>query len=100
MAETMEWSTEQMVSQRAGCIVSDMDGEKVMLSIERGKYYNLGEIGGRIWDLISVPVSIGKLVNLLTQEYAIGAEECEKQVMHFLSQLTAEELITVSRQAS
>ena len=23
-----------------------MDGEKVMLSIQNGKYYNLGEIGG------------------------------------------------------
>ena len=28
-----------------------MDGEKVMLSINNGKYYNLGEIGGDIWEL-------------------------------------------------
>jgi len=31
-----------------GNIVSNMDGEKVMLSIKNGKYYNLGEIGGFI----------------------------------------------------
>lgn len=100
MADTMEWTKEQIVAQRPGCIVSDMDGEKVMLSIDRGKYYNLGEIGGRIWDLISSPVSIGNLVDSLVQEYAVGAEECERHVVQFLNQLTAEELITVSRQAS
>ena len=33
-----------------GNIVSDMGGEKVMLSIENGKYYNLGEMGGEIWE--------------------------------------------------
>ena len=38
------------VSQREGNIVSDMGGEKVMLSINNGKYYNLGEMGGEIWE--------------------------------------------------
>ena len=42
----------QEVTQGKGNIVSDMGGEKVMLSIENGKYYNLGEMGGEIWDLI------------------------------------------------
>ena len=30
--------------QKEGNVVSDMDGEKVMLSIHNGKYYNLGEV--------------------------------------------------------
>lgn len=34
------------IVQSEGNIVSDMDGEKVMLSIKNGKYYNLGKIGG------------------------------------------------------
>ena len=38
--------------QVKGNIVSDMGGEKVMLSVNKGKYYNLGEIGGDIWELI------------------------------------------------
>lgn len=32
--------------QGTGNIVSDMGGEKVMLSVLNGKYYNLGEVGG------------------------------------------------------
>ena len=34
-----------------------MDGEKVMLSIEKGKYYNLGLLGGVIWELIESPIT-------------------------------------------
>ena len=44
-------SIHQCVGQVKGNIVSDMDGEKVMLSVDNGKYYNFGEIGGRIWEL-------------------------------------------------
>ena len=45
-----EISLESVVSQVDGQIVSDMGGEKVMLSIHNGKYYNLGGLGGRIWE--------------------------------------------------
>jgi len=43
------------VVQKPGAIVSEMNGEKVMLSVENGKYYNLGRQGGRIWELIASP---------------------------------------------
>ena len=46
-----------LFSQQPGNIVSDMDGEKVMLSIQSGKYYNLGTLGGEIWELMKEPIS-------------------------------------------
>ena len=47
MIKTKKISCNHLVVQSPGNIVSDMDGEKVMLSVHNGKYYNLGEIGGR-----------------------------------------------------
>ena len=41
-------SPDQVVVRAEGCIVSDMGNEKVMMSIRNGKYYNLGEVGGRM----------------------------------------------------
>ena len=79
--------------QKEGNVVSDMDGEKVMLSIHNGKYYNLGEVGGVIWDLVEVPQSVKELVSKLTAEYEISHEECEQQVLSFLDMLKKEELI-------
>ena len=44
----LQLTVDAVIVQSEGFLVSDMDGEKVMLSIDNGKYYNLGEIGGRI----------------------------------------------------
>ncbi|MGA6841345.1 lasso peptide biosynthesis PqqD family chaperone [Priestia megaterium] len=84
-----------LVSQKPGNIVSDMDGEKVMLSIQSSKYFNLGEIGGEIWGLIKEPTSIHNLVKTIQSQYDVDQDECEQQVTAFLNQLIEEELIIV-----
>ncbi len=90
-------TTDALVVQSEGFLVSDMDGEKVMLSIENGKYYNLGRIGGRIWELISSPVTISNMVDQLVMEYEIEPELCEQQVQIFLKQLATEGLVQVDK---
>ncbi|SMF92121.1 Coenzyme PQQ synthesis protein D (PqqD) [Paenibacillus uliginis N3/975] len=91
-------TVDDLIVQSEGFLVSDMDGEKVMLSIENGKYYNLGQIGGRIWELVSSPVTIASMVEQLVSEYEIEPEVCEQQVQIFLKQLTAEGLVQVRKQ--
>ncbi|MEH7011458.1 lasso peptide biosynthesis PqqD family chaperone [Neobacillus niacini] len=81
------------VVQGEGNIVSDMGGEKVMLSVKNGKYYNLGDIGGEIWELIKSPTSITKLVDMLTASYEVEESECQQQVLSFLEHLFNEGLI-------
>ncbi|MCH6266016.1 lasso peptide biosynthesis PqqD family chaperone [Neobacillus citreus] len=88
-------SLEHIVSQLEGNITSDMDGEKVMLSIPNGKYYNLGSVGGKIWDQIKEPKSIKALINCLIETYDVGEEECKKQVLSFLNMLLEENLIKI-----
>jgi hypothetical protein len=60
--------SDRLFVQAEGNLVSDMNGEKVMMSILNGKYYNLGTIGGRIWELIASPRSAGQIVELLMTE--------------------------------
>lgn len=70
-----------------------MGGEKVMLSVVNGKYYNLGEIGGEIWELIKSPIIITKIVDLLTSNYQVEESLCQQQVILFLEHLFNEGLI-------
>ena len=79
--------------QKDGNVVSDMDGEKVMLSVHNGKYYNLGEVGGLIWELLNEPKSVNDLVDKLIEEYDVSPAECESQVRSFLDMLKKENLI-------
>ena len=66
-----------------------------MLSINKGKYFNLGEIGGEIWELIAEETSVNKLVATLMSNYDVGQSVCEEQVVSFLELLSEEELIEV-----
>ena len=88
-------SLNDMVAQGKGNIVSDMGGEKVMLSINNGKYYNLGEIGGDIWDLIKEPIAVNKIVTILRSKYQVEQRDCEDQVISFINHLFVEGLIEV-----
>lgn len=87
------FSLDLLAVQNKNNIASDMNGEKVLLSIENGKYYNLGAIGGRIWDMMSYPESIGSIVNALMDEYEIDRSTCEQQVFSFLTHLSEERLV-------
>ncbi|MGO4496754.1 lasso peptide biosynthesis PqqD family chaperone [Paenibacillus sp. 2RAB27] len=81
--------------QGKGNIVSDMDGDKVLMNIANGRYYNLGKIGGRIWELIATPNSAIELVTKLLSEYDVEQTICEEHVISFLRHLLDEKLIYV-----
>ncbi|QBP41994.1 lasso peptide biosynthesis PqqD family chaperone [Paenisporosarcina antarctica] len=95
MNKNVESTTNHVYSQSPGNIVSDMDGDKVMLSVHNGKYYNLGELGGAIWDLIKEPLTFQQLVETLRSQYEVDQTECEEQVTDFLSKLKKDGLITI-----
>lgn len=97
MVNALMSSTNFIVSQGEGNIVSDMNGEKVMLSISNGKYYNLGEMGGVIWDLIEIPINFNQLIESLLSQYQVEREECQKQVLSFLESLNKEKLIKLEK---
>jgi hypothetical protein len=90
-------SLNNSVVQKKGNLVSDMDGSKVMLSIEQGKYYNLGSIGGDIWDLIESRTKVYSIVNQLLGQYEVEEEVCKEQVLAFISQLLKADLVEVNQ---
>lgn len=97
MKQTKLIQAHDEVVQVQGNIVSDMDGEKVMLSIQNGKYYNLGSTGGEIWERIATPTPISQLVEHFYSSYNIERDVCEQQIIDFLEQLVQEGLVEVSR---
>jgi hypothetical protein len=95
MLNTLRLSLDSIVIQSEGNIVSDMNGEKVMMSIQKGKYYNLGSVGGSIWEGIQSQISVGELIKALVNEYEVDYSDCQEQVMSFLGLLYKEDLIKV-----
>jgi hypothetical protein len=87
---------QHIVMQSPGYIASDMDGEKVMLCVGKGKYYNLGAVGGDIWDQLSEGTAVYQLVDHLMGQYEIERETCEQHVQAFLEELLQEGLILIT----
>ncbi|MFD0829859.1 lasso peptide biosynthesis PqqD family chaperone [Neobacillus sp. M.A.Huq-85] len=97
MLDTDKLSMESIIVQSPGNIISDMAGDTVMMSIENGKYYNLGKIGGDIWKYLEKAISINELILKLTNEFDVESCECQKEVIPFLEQLLNQKLIMIEK---
>lgn len=95
MGFTKEIGLTTIVTQEAGLVAADMDGEKVMLNIKNGKYFGLDTIGSSIWEIIEIPRTIGEVVSLLQKKYDVEEKICERDTIAFLCTLHAKGLAQV-----
>lgn len=91
----MDISPESMVSQTDDIVASDIDDEKVMMSVERGQYYGLDPIGSRVWELIEKPIRVSDLIDALLLKYDVDRDTCERDVLEFLGELREDGLLRV-----
>lgn len=82
-----------LLQRKLEIMTADMKGDMVMMDVETGKYYNLGDVGGRIWALLEQPITLGTLADRLTQEYAVSKEQCLKDIMPFVQALLERGLV-------
>lgn len=85
-----------IITQKNGLDTADLDGEAVMMDMDRGKYYNFNIVGSRIWQLIEKPISIREIVDELLNEFDIDQETCEAAVMKFVDRLVDDELVKIA----
>ena len=86
------------IGKRSNLDVTDLNGEKIMMNLERGEYLALNDVGSRIWEIIdgAVNVSVNDIINTLINEYNIDFKTCEASVMEFLGSLNNAELIHIN----
>ena len=75
---------------------TDLDGEKVMMNLERGEYFMMNEVGSRIWEIINEPMNVKSIVDALRSEYEVDEETCKDTVIEFLGRLNNADLISIS----
>ena len=75
---------------------TDLDGEKVMMNLEKGEYFMMNEVGSRIWEIISKPINVKDIIETLRSEYEVDEETCKDTVIEFLGRLNNADLISIS----
>lgn len=92
---TMQLSLETVVRASADQVYCDIADEAVLLSMRDGQYYGLNQVGASIWRLIlDGPRTAVELRDALLEEYSgIEAQECERAVIAFLTEMISLKLV-------
>lgn len=83
----VQWSDDAIAKQ--------VGGETVILSIERGTYFGLDNIGTEIWGRLETPVRVEVLCDALVAKYNADRAIIERDVLQLLESLAANGLISV-----
>ncbi|MGL5352973.1 MAG: lasso peptide biosynthesis PqqD family chaperone [Clostridium sp.] len=74
---------------------SEIDGDKVMMNLDKGEYFMMNSVGSRIWDIIASPITVKEVMATLIEEYDVEEETCIASVVEFLVRLNNAELISI-----
>ncbi|HYV96631.1 MAG TPA: lasso peptide biosynthesis PqqD family chaperone [Gemmatimonadaceae bacterium] len=76
-------------------VSSDLAGETVLLSMQTAHYYGLDGVGSRVWELVKEPVRVSDICAAIASEYDVSADTCQADVIAFLRDLAAKNLVEV-----
>ncbi|CUO65608.1 MULTISPECIES: lasso peptide biosynthesis PqqD family chaperone [Clostridium] len=91
-----EIELETKISKNFDIDDTDLDGEKVMMNLDKGQYFMMNEVGSRIWEIIETPIHVKGIVEKLREEYDVDEQTCTDKVLEFLKSLNEADLIKVS----
>lgn len=74
-------------------IAATVDDDIVMMSIEKGSYFSLDDIGSQIWEKMFEPILVSNLCAQLISQFNVEQAQCETDVLAFLSELAAEDMV-------
>lgn len=93
MSDTSKIDPQTRISRNEDHVSSEIDGETVLMSIEKGKYYGMNDIGSRIWKLLAEPITFQDLHDTLVKEFEGDSEQIRIDTLHFLEGLKKEDLV-------
>jgi hypothetical protein len=91
----VEIGEESMVCWSAAPVATEVNGEVVLMNLDRDRCYGLGETGSEIWRRLAEPVRVSALAKQLRATYDAAPGELEADVMRTLREFLAEGLIEV-----
>lgn len=91
-----ELTLDSIVSHSLDQVSTEIDGEAVILSIDKGNYYGMNKVLTAIWGWLEEPVTVADVCARLTATYDVVPEVAEADVLMILGELSREGLLNVS----
>jgi len=91
---------DDLVAPAAGILVSQLDGEAVLLDPECGTYYALNAVAARLWGLLEAGrAPLGGLHKCLLSEYEVEPSRLWGDLVELVERLAEEGLVEVEKAA-
>ena len=95
MSETSGITLQTKLKGSVNVVVSQLDDELVMMSLDTSAYYGLDNVGGRAWELLADPHTVAEICEIITQEYSVPRDQCEQDMLEWLGEMVEEKLVHV-----
>jgi hypothetical protein len=92
---TLKLTDNSLLIRNSDLIAADMDGETVMMSINKGIYYGINGVGSRIWTLLENQISMTDIDKIICAEYAVDAPRFQADLKVFIEEMLENHLISV-----
>jgi hypothetical protein len=89
-------SMSAVAKRRSNLLVSEIDGEAVMLDVTSGKYFNLNVVGNSVWQHIESPKTISSICQNICDQYAVDSASCEADVARFVGELVDSGIVEIA----
>jgi hypothetical protein len=81
-------------------VFRDLDGEAVLLNVQRGTYFGLDQVGTAAWLLIAQDGHLRGVFEQLLTEYEVDPAVLETDLLDLAQQLLSEGLVQLRRTAT
>ena len=85
---------DSVVTRCDDIVAGVVDADLIMMSIENGKYYQLNPSAGRVWSLLEQPRTVTEICEMLSKDFKVTPEACQKDVFRFLDELISRKIVT------
>jgi hypothetical protein len=78
-----------------GHLSCDLNGEAVLLHLDKGCYYGLNQVGAKVWQLLQQPRSFEEIQAEIVDSYQVDAATCQRDLQALLDQMLRAGLIEI-----
>jgi hypothetical protein len=75
------------VRKQDGWLCAKVGDELVMMSVQKGHYIGLNDVGARVWALLDQPSDVDGICAQLVCEFEVAPDVCRTEIDQFLQDL-------------
>jgi hypothetical protein len=102
MTETVTLESVLVASpdQISANVAPDQAGAVVILALKDGVYFEMNEVGGRVWNLLQQPQALKSVLATLLEEYEVNPARCEADLLSLAERLLERGLVELRNEAA